>query len=83
MTDVKHVQIDCRRIVHHIGVMLTSKDVTRATHVGRKLINLVEAAIDDRATDAAVPQVPFEPGFSRLRKKDEIVFKILGIIRAA
>src|SRR5271169_3855437 len=57
MTDVKHVQIDRRRVVHYICVMLTSKDVTSATHVGCKLINFIKAAVDDGATKALVPQV--------------------------
>jgi len=57
MTDVKHVQIDCHRVVHHVGVMLTSKDVTSATHVGFKLMNFIKAAVDDGATKGLVPEV--------------------------
>jgi hypothetical protein len=43
--------------VHHIGVMLTSKDVTGATHIGCQLINLIEAAVDDCTAKTLVPQI--------------------------
>jgi hypothetical protein len=40
-----------------MGIMLTSKDVTGATHIGCQLINLIEAAVDDCTAKALVPQV--------------------------
>ena len=43
--------------MHHVGVVLTGEDIAGATHVGRELIDLVEAAIDDGATKTLVPQV--------------------------
>ena len=57
MTYLKHIQIDCRRVVHQIGVMLTPKDVTGATDVGGKKVDLIEATIHYYATEASVTQV--------------------------
>ena len=57
MADVEHIQIDRRRIVHYLGVVFAGKDVTRATHIGSELIYLIEAAVDNSAAGAVVPQV--------------------------
>ena len=43
--------------MHYVGVVFTGEDITGATHVCRKLIDLVEAAIDNGATKTLVPQV--------------------------
>jgi 2-keto-3-deoxy-L-rhamnonate aldolase RhmA len=57
MADVEHIQIDRRRVVHQLGIVFAGKDVTSATHVGSELIHLVEAAVDNGAAGALVPQV--------------------------
>jgi hypothetical protein len=54
---VEHIQIDRRRIVHHIGVVLASKDLARTAHVGGQLIHLVKTAVDDPVARALIPQV--------------------------
>ena len=43
---VQHVQIDRGGVVHDVGVVLAGEDVAGAAHVGRELIDLVEAAVD-------------------------------------
>src|SRR5215469_2329052 len=57
MADVEHIHIDCRRVMHHIRVMLTHKDVAGATHIRGELINFVKAAVDDQATKILAPQI--------------------------
>jgi hypothetical protein len=43
--------------VHDVGVMLTGEDIAGAAHVRGQLIHLVEATIDDAATELGVAQV--------------------------
>ena len=43
--------------MHQVGVVLAGKDVAGAAHVGGKLIDLVEAAVDNCPTKALIPQV--------------------------
>ena len=43
--------------MHYVGVVFTGEDITGATHVCGELIDLIEAAIDNGATKALVPQV--------------------------
>ena len=57
MAGVEHVQIDRGRVVHDVGVVLAGEDVAGAAHVGGELIDLVEAPIDDGATERLVAQI--------------------------
>ena len=43
---LKHVQIDGGGVMHHRGIMLAGKDVTRTAHVGGELINFVDSCDD-------------------------------------
>src|SRR5262249_5406008 len=43
--------------MHYVGVVFTGEDITSATHVCRKLIDLIEAAINYGATKPLVPQI--------------------------
>ena len=45
----RHVEVDGGRVVHDVGVVLAGEDVAGAAHVGRELIDLVEAAVDHDA----------------------------------
>jgi hypothetical protein len=40
--------------VHYIGVMLAGQDIVGPAHIGCKLVNLRETAIDNGATKKAV-----------------------------
>src|SRR5256885_12635550 len=51
------MEIDRRRVVHHVGVVLAGEDIARAAHVGRQLVHLIEVAIDDLAAKALLAQV--------------------------
>lgn len=57
MAGVQHVQVDGRRVVHDVGVVLAGEDVACAAHVGGQLVDFVEAAVDDRADDRLFAQV--------------------------
>jgi hypothetical protein len=54
MAEVEHVQIDGGWVVHYIGVMLAGQDIVGPAHIGCKLVNLRETAIDNGATKKAV-----------------------------
>src|SRR5262249_12443500 len=43
---VNNIEINARRIVHDVGIVFTGEDVTGPAHIGRKLIDLIEAAVD-------------------------------------
>ena len=58
MTGVEDIQVDARRIVHHVGVMLAGKNVTGTAHVGRQLIDFVESTVDRRMADILATQIP-------------------------
>ena len=53
----QQVQVDLRRVVHHVGVVLAGEDVTGAAHIGGQLIDLVEAAVDGFTAHGRVAQV--------------------------
>ena len=43
---MQNVEVDARRVVHHVGIVFTGEDVAGSAHVGCKLIDFVEAAVD-------------------------------------
>jgi hypothetical protein len=43
--------------MHDVGVMLASKYITGTAHIRRKLIDLIEATIDDLAAQERIPQI--------------------------
>jgi len=43
--------------VHDIGVVLTGEDIAGATHIGSKLIDLIESAIDHGTASTLIPQI--------------------------
>ena len=49
----EHVEVDRRRVVHDVGVVLAGEDVAGAAHVGGELIDLVEPPIDDASQTIA------------------------------
>ena len=53
----EHVEIDLRRIVHDVGVVLAGEDVASAAHVGGELVDLVEAAVDCSAGRLPLAQI--------------------------
>ena len=57
VSGVQDVEVDARRVVHHIGVVFSGEDVARSPHVGRELIDFVEAAVDHMAREIWVTQV--------------------------
>src|ERR1044071_9531186 len=44
--------------MHDVRVVLAREDIFRATHIGRELIHLVKAAIDDLPADILIAQIP-------------------------
>src|SRR5262249_27987993 len=54
---VNNIEINARRIVHHVGIVFTGKDVTGSAHISRKLIDLIEAAVDHMSHEVWVTQV--------------------------
>src|SRR5262249_8379152 len=54
---VNNVQINACRIVHHVGIVFTGEDVTGSAHIGRELIDLVEAAVDHMTDEIWITQV--------------------------
>ena len=66
------VQIDRRRIVHHVGVVLTGENVTGAAHVGRQLVNFVKPPIDHISHKIRITKIADHEiiglGFAKARK---------------
>jgi hypothetical protein len=60
MACLQHVDIDERRVVHDVGVVFTREDEPRPTHIGRKLIDLIEPTIDHATANRGVSQVAYE-----------------------
>src|SRR5262245_10945307 len=54
---MKHIQVDHRRVVHDIGVVLTGKEITRAAHVRCELVYFVEMAVNDRSAELRVAKI--------------------------
>jgi hypothetical protein len=43
--------------VHDVGIVLTGEDITGSAHIGRKLIDLIETAVDHMSHEIWVTQV--------------------------
>src|SRR5262249_41196010 len=54
---VNNIEINARRIVHDVSIVFTGEDVTGSAHIGRKLIDLVEAAVDHMMHEVWVTKV--------------------------
>ena len=69
---MQEVEIDGRRIVHHVGVMLAGEDVAGPSHVGGNLIDFVEAPIDHLPHKIRIAKVTDQKivrfGFAKARK---------------
>src|SRR5262245_6386975 len=57
VSGVNDVQVDARRVVHHVRVMFTGEDVARSPHVGRELIDFVETAVDHMSHEVGITKV--------------------------
>jgi hypothetical protein len=65
---VKHVQVDCRRVVHHSGIVLTREDVSGASHIRGKLADQVDAA-QNLGHDTGIAEVADDEFLSRAVRK--------------
>src|SRR5262249_19254579 len=54
---VQDVEVDARRIMHHVGIVLAGEDVASTPHVGCELVNFVEAAVNHLANEIGVAKV--------------------------
>ena len=57
MRRLEHVEIDARRIVHHVGIVFAGEDVAGAAHIGRQLIDFVEPAVDHVAHEIWIAKI--------------------------
>src|SRR5262249_8137159 len=57
VSGVKDVEVDACRVMHHVGVVFTGKDVARSSHVGRELIDFVETAVDHMSHEVRITKV--------------------------
>src|ERR1700683_1962338 len=57
MAGIEHIQVNCCGVMHDVGVMLAGEYITGPAHVGRELIDLVKATIDDLAAYERIPQI--------------------------
>jgi len=69
--ELQHVQVDQRRIVHDVGVVLAGEHEAGAAHVRRELVDLVETPVHNRTADDWIAQVA----------DDEVVGLRLGVGR--
>ena len=69
LADLQHVQVDGRGVVHDGGVVVPAEHVLRPSHVGGKLVNLVEPAVERRPAGRRVPEVPQQELVRRRRAK--------------
>ena len=61
------VEVDACRVVHHVGIVFTGEDVAGSPHVGRKLIDFIEAAVD---------HMPHEVGIAKIADHEVISFSL-------
>src|SRR5262245_1826392 len=54
---MQDIEIDGCRVVHHVGIVFTGKNVTGSAHVSRQLIDFVEAAIDHMLHEVCITQI--------------------------
>src|SRR5271170_3301660 len=57
VADVENVEIDRRRIVHDVGVILAGENKSGAAHIGSELIDLIEPLIDYLTAKISVAQI--------------------------
>ena len=62
---MQDVEVDACRVVHHVGIVFTGEDVAGSAHVGRELIDFIEAAVD---------HMPHEVGITKVADHEVISF---------
>ena len=51
------VEVDARRVVHHIGIVFAGEDIAGSPHVSRELIDFVEPAVDHLSYKVRITQI--------------------------
>ena len=57
VSGVNDVEVDARRVVHHVGIVFTGEDVAGSAHVGRELIDFIEPAVDHVSHEVRITKI--------------------------
>ena len=57
MTGIDNIKVDRRRIMHDVGIVLTSENISCASHICGQLVDFIESAIDNLSAHILIAQV--------------------------